>query len=662
MSVSLSPIGGAASQFFNSNGVPLSGGKIYTYEAGTTTPKATYTSANGLTAHSNPIILDSTGRVPGGEIWLTTAQAYLFILKASNGTLIGTWDNIYGYSAGVETAVTEVQVATAGQTDFVLTSMIYTPGTNTLGIYIDGVNQVVNNAYTEVSATTVTFVSGLHLGATVKFIQINSAATDSNLVTYTPAGAGAVATTVQAKLRESVSVKDFGAVGDGVTDNAVAFALAASAVASGGTLIIPKGAWNYSDGLTFTTPVGLMLDPNAVLNYTGTGYAVQLGAIGNISQDIGNYSIDGGCFIGGTTATQGIYITPFTVFPKIQTRFLNFGNTTNWAIFAQVNNWQVLIWDCEYLNNTNTAKNFTRINGHSVGGVSDGGNSHLTAYGNNITSIAAGGGVGIWNSGAGDLIYGNKIEGFSPNIRVGYTAAATRIYGNYFECLSSAYGVNGNCIEFSDPAGGFVPSGFIVGLSVDNNYCNMHSTDGLNNNGNFIAPSGTASGVQNSSVQNNQLAAANTAYPLVRQNNLFSQVGNAGLNNYDVVSGVVPLHSIFANVNAWKGEEAQSPTLSTNVSPGGGNLTPKCSFDSSGVVHLSGVLLATTGVVSAGTSLITLPLGYAPIRNVLMTATDGATGTTYYLNISTNAVVTSGITLQTSSALYLDSVSYRVSN
>jgi hypothetical protein len=98
MSVFLSPVGGAASQFFDNNGNVLTGGKIYTYAAGTTTPQVTYTSINGNTAHANPIILDAAGRVPGGEIWLT-GQRYKFALYTSVNVLIATYDNIAGLGA-----------------------------------------------------------------------------------------------------------------------------------------------------------------------------------------------------------------------------------------------------------------------------------------------------------------------------------------------------------------------------------------------------------------------------------------------------------------------------------------------------------------------------------------------------------------------------------
>ena len=88
MPVNLSPLGGVASQFFDNNGVILSGGKIYTYAAGTTTPQATYTSSSGATPHANPIILDSAGRVPSGEIWLTDSLIYKFVIETSCASLV----------------------------------------------------------------------------------------------------------------------------------------------------------------------------------------------------------------------------------------------------------------------------------------------------------------------------------------------------------------------------------------------------------------------------------------------------------------------------------------------------------------------------------------------------------------------------------------------
>ena len=92
-SVLLSPYG-VGQQFFDDNGVPLAGGLIYTYQAGSSTPLATYTTNGGTIANSNPIVLDATGRVPN-EIWLFTGYSYKFILKNSDDVTIQTLDDIY---------------------------------------------------------------------------------------------------------------------------------------------------------------------------------------------------------------------------------------------------------------------------------------------------------------------------------------------------------------------------------------------------------------------------------------------------------------------------------------------------------------------------------------------------------------------------------------
>jgi hypothetical protein len=94
MAVNLSPIGNGF-QFFDNNGAPLNAGKIYTYQAGSSTPLATYTSSSGLTANANPIILGTSGRPPN-DIWLTEGFFYKFILKDSADVTIQTYDNLYG--------------------------------------------------------------------------------------------------------------------------------------------------------------------------------------------------------------------------------------------------------------------------------------------------------------------------------------------------------------------------------------------------------------------------------------------------------------------------------------------------------------------------------------------------------------------------------------
>lgn len=84
-------------QGFDNNGRPLNGGLINTYQAGTSTPQATYSEYSGTLLHSNPIQLDSSGRLPGlGELWLLSGAGYKLVLTDSLANILGTYDNIAG--------------------------------------------------------------------------------------------------------------------------------------------------------------------------------------------------------------------------------------------------------------------------------------------------------------------------------------------------------------------------------------------------------------------------------------------------------------------------------------------------------------------------------------------------------------------------------------
>lgn len=185
MAVNLSFIGGAGWQFFNDNGIPLSGGKIFTYAAGTTTPLTTYTSRTGLVPNTNPIILDAAGRTPE-QIWSTEGFLYKYVVKDANDVLIRTWDNIGG-------------------------------------------TVVANDLDANLANTT------------------NNALGD-NLVGFKQADASgflpsAVAKTVSTKLQDFVTASDFGAVGDGVTDDTAALKAAFDCAIPLGIAVELKGTY-----------------------------------------------------------------------------------------------------------------------------------------------------------------------------------------------------------------------------------------------------------------------------------------------------------------------------------------------------------------------------------------------------------------------------------
>lgn len=160
--VGLSIIGGAGWQFFNDSGLPLSGGKIYTYAAGTTTPQTSYTTSAGNIAHSNPIVLDAAGRVPGGEIWLAVTQLYKFAIYDAANVLIATYDNI-----GTNFNISPLLANFTGTGSQVAFTMPTAPvNENATNVYINGVYQQ-KNTYTVVG-TTLTFSQAPPYTATIE--------------------------------------------------------------------------------------------------------------------------------------------------------------------------------------------------------------------------------------------------------------------------------------------------------------------------------------------------------------------------------------------------------------------------------------------------------------------------------------------------------------
>lgn len=77
-------------RYFDSSGKPLSGGKVFTYIANSSTPAATYTDSGGLTANPNPYILDADGY---GNIWMKPG-IYKIVLKDSTDVILWTIDNV----------------------------------------------------------------------------------------------------------------------------------------------------------------------------------------------------------------------------------------------------------------------------------------------------------------------------------------------------------------------------------------------------------------------------------------------------------------------------------------------------------------------------------------------------------------------------------------
>jgi hypothetical protein len=285
MSAALSPV--PKLQFFTAAGVPLVGGKLYSYAAGTTTPLATYTSSTGGTSNPNPVILDSRGEA---AVWLGT-PLYKLKLTTAAGAEIWTVDNITSLN-DLETSLKAYFAATAGS-------------------------------------------------SRVGFIQ---------------AGAGAAARTAQDKLRENLSLKDFGAVGNGVADDTAAVnAWFAAVLATGQTGYAPAGTYKC------TSPIVFDYVSKQLTGFTLVGDGVQK----TLFTSTVNTALAAAFSI--VTSGGSIAVPAIGVYPKIsQIGFLSsFGGTTFRVGYTDYSDQQNLVRFETWISNSsdNAAANCLEMNG-----------------------------------------------------------------------------------------------------------------------------------------------------------------------------------------------------------------------------------------------------------------------------------------------------------
>jgi len=272
----------------------------------------------------------------------------------------------YGqYVSGAEvidltgTSVSEELSASAdGQTLYTLSVITYTQGSKNLSVYRNGV-RLPHSSYTETSTSSITLNDGSAIkdgdefefvvnerdistdvvpASNVTYTPIGGSGSDIKTerdkgalgVQYTPSGTGAVVSDVATKLKESVSVKDFGAVGDGVTDDTVAIGLWLDYLIANDVEGDASNGTFLADYISKATNSGIKISGNGIFKATGSNRLNMIRFTGVR----GKVNIDGPTFDGndkvarplevqntGSALLGDVYISP-------KTRFINAKNNT----------------------------------------------------------------------------------------------------------------------------------------------------------------------------------------------------------------------------------------------------------------------------------------------------------------------------------------------
>jgi hypothetical protein len=284
-------------------------------------------------------------------------------------------------------------------------------------------------------------------------------------IDYDPAGAGAVQRTVQSKLRDVVSVKDFGAVGDGVTDDTAAIQAAIDTVGTtGGAVYVPAGVYLVS-GLTITkiSPAGMGLNTARFMLYGDYHQSIIRCTTADPVLLIGN-PVGGGSrlhdviikqlqFDGNGVATEGLKFQQCSRMAVRDCRIYN--NAGDGVLYADDSYGPFLLDSCLIRNNTGNGV-------HIDDSTANNGNAFKSF--NSVIAVNAGSGIRV-KSGYNISIIDSDIE---SNGDCGvYAGASTKavqalkISGNYFEGHTTGGKAN------------VYISGAVQGIDISGNYSNL---------------------------------------------------------------------------------------------------------------------------------------------------------------------------------------------
>ena len=465
-------------QFSNALGLPLAGGKLTTYLAGTTTPEPTYQDQGLTIKNPTTITLDATGSC---VLWLDPEKSYKFLLKSAVGVTQPGWpvDNISGAST-IETLT---------------------------GVFAK---------FTDLSKPD---------GA-------DAVGSLSNVM-------GAVPRTVQVALQDVVSFAMFDSVGDGaeIVKNNKAWEkveayvnnFPSSTFAPIG-IFIPDGTYKYSRTPTFTRPVRIFSNGGAVLNYVGTDEVIVMGNKAQTSALPGTndyYEIDNINFIGAEAATYGIYFANWALQPRVSNcRFLNFGGPDMWAITFQGDNWSIDLLDnrylltdaagfarhwCQVLGVSKTEEVGTVTAGQVAKGRHDGGNSRMNALNNWVRFGGDTPGIGYIITGTKSRVIGGGVE--SPSIGLLVDGTGIPLFNveisQYFEL---PYGTAAIQVK-----------GTVSSLNIHDTYANLQNDSFYDSDAKFLACD-TAT-VTSMSIRDITVLSA-SKHPLVTLQDIPNQFGN----------------------------------------------------------------------------------------------------------------------------------------